>query len=903
MNKKIGKLVFIIVLFFSMGNNVLAACGEENGDVCIQLAGEGKVYEADYQSADKYKSANITDKEAFRITLVDNDGNRYKYNEVYTKSYDYYVNGDYRLSGNYYYNEYKYSSTVEWGNEYLVGRDYSIKKGNADFSQENGISNFWKNKLGVGGNEITNDLRTVLTNAGISNSLDQDEILTKGDLYIVIERLYRISINYLSEERTEKVTLKIVEPTCKTACPECDCLIDYTISYKVRDNNQLNFVGTGKSIANLLNSYNNDSGLFGVKKQNINDLDFVRSNAFANDIGAMRIKNKNEIITWKFGPKKDGETSLSLTTLTDNAWISKSDINTKWSEIANKLYTLDLLILKISVAGGNTNECENQTDADALNRSWTGGACCDPGKIYNSITKVCSGKKAYTPPGGTTNTYVYGCSPTADICKSNLDSTINNLGEGTRTVNSKNETELNSDNIGECVLYNDKYKVDYNGTTIYCSETLNTDFSNPISGFSANFSSSYTNGKFIPINNMPSLNKKVTCYAPSSVNTDVLKNYSKSFNNKTSNMNISVNFLGSETYKFSNNDITVKNVSGISNAKTAYGKTYNKISFDLEYDYSYSSASLNKYISIETAKASTTKIGTAQKTMLNDVNFKIPTGTASGTYTSSIMINNLDNKISNINNETDYKETFTSGSNPGYCVLTYNKKVSAATCTRKYNTYLDKGNVAGYEITYGEGQVDNTGIYPKSDCQFEIKYTGITEDYCESLPGDDTNISTEYHTTGNTTELKFKNTKIQPSLSCNFSFDVQEKIDDILVYRPIDLSNPFPGKDGSGREIGANWDRLDGNLTYEQKYITNRQDVYTKTPLYSVTLTPAQIKEIRNYNKENPYDEFELECNEKGSACYSSFIRKYLNTNKSVCANTNEKTTEKFNSCADYSKR
>lgn len=86
---------------------------------------------------------------------------------------------------------------------------------------------------------------------------------------------------------------------------------------------------------------------------------------------------------------------------------------------------------------------------------------------------------------------------------------------------------------------------------------------------------------------------------------------------------------------------------------------------------------------------------------------------------------------------------------------------------------------------------------------------------------------------------------------------------------------------------------------------SNNLNNTTKKPLYSVTLTSSQIKNIRKYNKNHKYDDFNLKCvgSKTGTACYSDFIRTYLNTNKSVCANTNDQSEKSFNSCADYSKR
>ncbi len=125
-----------------------------------------------------------------------------------------------------------------------------------------------------------------------------------------------------------------------------------------------------------------------------------------------------------------------------------------------------------------------------------------------------------------------------------------------------------------------------------------------------------------------------------------------------------------------------------------------------------------------------------------------------------------------------------------------------------------------------------------------------------------------------------------------------------LVYRPIDLSNPFPGSSGVGRNSGANWS--EENV---KKYITDRQDVYEKKPLYSVTLTPSVIKQIRQYNDKNDYADFNtFLCDENGEHCYSTFLRSenfsnIVDQSRSMCYNINNTTSEQFDKCVDYSNR
>lgn len=144
------------------------------------------------------------------------------------------------------------------------------------------------------------------------------------------------------------------------------------------------------------------------------------------------------------------------------------------------------------------------------------------------------------------------------------------------------------------------------------------------------------------------------------------------------------------------------------------------------------------------------------------------------------------------------------------------------------------------------------------------------------------------------------------NFTCPSKINVDDKIiiPENIIYRPIDLSNPFPGKDGTGRNSGTNWSDLD-----IETYITKRTDVYSKTPLYSITLTPTMIKEIRKYNKDTHYaDNSTLSCDESGQHCYSTFLRneKFANMidqNKSLCYNINNTTSSQFDACVIYSNR
>ncbi len=99
-----------------------------------------------------------------------------------------------------------------------------------------------------------------------------------------------------------------------------------------------------------------------------------------------------------------------------------------------------------------------------------------------------------------------------------------------------------------------------------------------------------------------------------------------------------------------------------------------------------------------------------------------------------------------------------------------------------------------------------------------------------------------------------------------------------IVYRPIDLETPFPSMSGEGRDTGSNWcdgtDCNNENETVEKYILENRgtTDLYTeKEPMYTIVLNPSTIKEIREYNSNTYYDEYDLYC-EDGYKCLSAFI-------------------------------
>lgn len=137
-----------------------------------------------------------------------------------------------------------------------------------------------------------------------------------------------------------------------------------------------------------------------------------------------------------------------------------------------------------------------------------------------------------------------------------------------------------------------------------------------------------------------------------------------------------------------------------------------------------------------------------------------------------------------------------------------------------------------------------------------------------------------------------------------------------VIYRTIKLGDQktaFPSIDGDGREPGQNWYSHSENLV--AKYITNNRNVkgeavYSLEPLYSITLTPQRIKEIRAFNRNTEYGDFNLKCTEAKN-CISDFIHntvtvggrsydfaRYFREAPGTCQNISAAGSN-FNSCAD----
>ena len=131
-----------------------------------------------------------------------------------------------------------------------------------------------------------------------------------------------------------------------------------------------------------------------------------------------------------------------------------------------------------------------------------------------------------------------------------------------------------------------------------------------------------------------------------------------------------------------------------------------------------------------------------------------------------------------------------------------------------------------------------------------------------------------------------------------------------VIYRTIDLEDPFPGQNAENRETGANWcsynirtqqfscaynnTTVKEYITRERNSVKNGNKVYDENHvLYEVTLDSATIEKVRKYNDKNQYDDWDLKCLNNGKACISDFLKSEVKTT-GKCVNASKSN---FYSC------
>ena len=887
----------------------------------------------------------------FRVTFTNETGAKISGSKVV----DYYPKGtnvDFVPSNNTTTGKYKFSTSDE---DIKVSKDFNfdISDCKDDLNNLNSLKcnkkliKKWKEK--IKNNEF---MKTLLSNAGITNP--------PNTVYIVVEKLYTISV-------TDKKSL------CST--PKCDDYKAARCIEQVEKMSDLNGCKMAMQIYNIKRtSYKGTASeiaeIIDTKRLTNDDVynNLWLSGDMKNELGTgFAIKTTNGF--YQLTSKTDGGFTR------ENFNPAKLESELEWSDIYDNSYANGLFIIKASVSNG----CNTKTDAERLGRDWdfSSNTCCKEGTYYkhavgykkngaccpnstdeydklsqrcvtkgtctkdnhnrlnkdwNSKKNVCCNvgelfngtdctTKAAPTVSGIKTVYNFTTINSINTCTSNgVNSLISNFVKksASKTQNGKN-VQINPKEA-DFLLYNNKYKVIFNKETLYCNETLETQFD----GFTKNFGNLFS-GKFISLKELPTISKTVSCYIvdPNAGTSNGKASVGASYVNKVSAIGINFNFLGGKyNYNYLFKSPTATTPDGVKTevGTTSYNVKYTKFSATINYQFSEISINNksveNKNINILTAKNlnSISTIMQENKTYktIDSLSIQIPTNIPTGTYTNSISLTNLDNALEKIKNQDPSHYSFAKSNPNGNCIFKYTiKGTDIDNCGEKYRSAIKTPISASFGVSY-TGKFDSK----TKECNFTITLSSsssnlMTQDLCKSyktLPGVSGIPQVSFNSASNTTEIYFKNESVNgdPTKSCKFNINIK---DYELVFRPISLSDPFPGSNGKGRTPNSKvWDtdKID-------TYIKNRQDAYTKKPLYSVTLTPSQIINIRKYNKTHKYDDFNLKCvgfklvngklTETGKACYSGFIRTYLNTNKSVCANTNDQSEAKFNSCADYSKR
>ena len=123
-----------------------------------------------------------------------------------------------------------------------------------------------------------------------------------------------------------------------------------------------------------------------------------------------------------------------------------------------------------------------------------------------------------------------------------------------------------------------------------------------------------------------------------------------------------------------------------------------------------------------------------------------------------------------------------------------------------------------------------------------------------------------------------------------------------IIYRPIDLADPFPGQSGNTRETGTNWCTRDingavlscsgkssssevrngNNSIIYNEIINNRTtanySVYQKDPLYTIKLDSKAIRKIQSINDSHDYDDWNyIKYDSVNKIYYSRFLNENFN--------------------------
>ena len=120
--------------------------------------------------------------------------------------------------------------------------------------------------------------------------------------------------------------------------------------------------------------------------------------------------------------------------------------------------------------------------------------------------------------------------------------------------------------------------------------------------------------------------------------------------------------------------------------------------------------------------------------------------------------------------------------------------------------------------------------------------------------------------------------KLNQSSDCTYTVDnelITKNSDVELEFRTVSTDSSTAFLDKTNSTIRT---KIGSNLSLEsirKEVLDNRNDSYNKTnegPIYTITLTPTIIEDIREYNKSTSYDDYEFICKNNGQDCISNYL-------------------------------
>ena len=451
----------------------------------------------------------------------------------------------------------------------------------------------------------------------------------------------------------------------------------------------------------------------------------------------------------------------------------------------------------------------------------------------------------------------------------------------TVSINECGDSTITEPTSNNCLKNNSLYSY-IPECNLYCSDTISTNLGDVYSTFiGKNKYSAIQSGKYISINGNPKIKITKTCYQ--SASSSACSNWQESLrialeNNYRNNYiklvvdgtNDSGEIKGGNSYTLTATPVITTTSSGAT----------------IEYEYKMANT-VNKYISIGTMRSvtdssdntitlnSTSGSIMTKKTSYGAANYYLDLSAtvlnkySAGSKTIEQTKHSTSEVITTFNNTATITYTNASGSSKNSYTSTNNANVNS--------------NDMYYECSYHKYNTEDGCLCNRNECCDPITCKGVS---CPSTCTCTAECGCKDD--GNCTP----NDCLKPTVNRGTICDPEvETCFPNVVYRPISLTNPFPGISGGGRTPGDNWNKLvrnsDGSLlTYNGNTVTaydyyikynrgyNDYEVYQAQPLYIIKLDSKIMDEIKKYNKAhgNNYNDFDLRC-QNGEKCISKFLR------------------------------